>query len=110
VRYQWDIVDGYMEWFRLLSHPMIQNSSNRYLAPGHPRVEDVNAIVLTQVIYYFITNSCNILYMFVGFSNILFIFTTVNRSCQDDCRACSRTGAFGITYCVDPILDVVFNN
>ena len=85
VRYQWDTVDGYMEWFRLVSHPMIQNPSNRSLAPGHPRVEDVDAIVLTQIIYCFITNSCNILYMFVGFSNILYIFTTANHSCQDDC-------------------------
>jgi len=63
---------------------MIQNLSNRSLAPGHPLIEDVDAIVLTQVIYYFITNPCNILYMFVGFSN-MYIFTTANRSCQDDC-------------------------
>jgi len=85
VRYQWDTVDGYMEWFRLVAHLIIHNPSNRSLAPGHPRVNNVDAIVLTQVIYYFITNSCNPIYIFVGISNILYIFTTANRSCQDDC-------------------------
>ena len=80
VRYQWDTVDGYMEWFRLVAHPIIQNLSDRSLAPGYPCVEDVDAIVLTQVIYYFITNSCNPIYIFMGISNILYIFTTVNHS------------------------------
>ena len=47
VRYQCDTVDRYMEWFQLVSHPMIQNPSNRSLAPGHPRVKDIDAIVLT---------------------------------------------------------------
>ena len=53
MRYQWDTADGYMEWFRLISHPMIQNLSYKSLALGHPSVEDVNAIVLTQVISFY---------------------------------------------------------
>ena len=81
MRYQWDTVDGYMEWFRLVSHPMIQNSSNRSLAPGHPRVEGIDAIVLTQIIYCFVTSSCSPINIFGGISNILNIFTTTNRSC-----------------------------
>jgi len=49
VRYQWDTVDGYMDWFRQISHLIIQNPSNRSLAPGHTRGEDVDAFVLAQV-------------------------------------------------------------
>ena len=40
-----------MDWFRQISHPIIQNPSNRSLAAGHARGEDVDAFVLAQVKY-----------------------------------------------------------
>jgi len=81
VRYQWDTVNGYMDWFRQISHLIIQNLSNRSLAPGHTRGEDVDAIVLAHVTYIFFDkhikiNCFNPIYYY--FINILFIFTAVN--------------------------------
>ena len=46
VRYQRDIIDEYIDWFRWISHPIIQDPSNISLVPGHTGGEDVNAIVL----------------------------------------------------------------
>jgi len=53
VKYQWDTVDGYMDWFQRIFHPITQNPSNRSLAPGHIRGEDVNAYMLSHVTYIF---------------------------------------------------------
>jgi len=75
VRYQRDAIDGYMDWYRRISHPIIQNPSNRFLAPGHARGEDVDAIVLAQVTY---VNFC--FYPACYFLNISYIFTTTNSS------------------------------
>ena len=66
MNYQWDIVDGYMNWYRQISHSIIQNPFDRSSTPYHMRGEDVDAIVLAQVFY---------------FLSILYIFTSVNRSC-----------------------------
>ena len=49
VRYQCDTVNGYINWYRQISHLVIQNLSNRSLAPGHTCGDDVDAIVLAQV-------------------------------------------------------------
>ena len=51
VRYQWDTVEGCMDWYRRISHQIIQNPSNRSLAPGYAHGEDTNAIVLAQMTY-----------------------------------------------------------
>ena len=46
--YQWDTIDGYMDWYRWISHPIIQNPSKRSLAHGYARGENIDAIVLVR--------------------------------------------------------------
>jgi len=77
-----------MDWFRGISHHIIQNLSNRSLAPRHTRDEDTDAYVLAQVTYIFLTNP-----VYYYFISILYIFTVANSSCQRDFHTRTPIGA-----------------
>jgi len=48
----WDVVVGYIEWYRHVSHHIIHNSECRSaIATDHTRGADIDANGLTQVTY-----------------------------------------------------------
>ena len=77
MRYKWDTVVGYMDWFRRISHSIIQNPSNRSLAPRHSHGKDMDAIVLEQVTFIYLCFNP----VYYCFPNKLHIFTAVNSLC-----------------------------
>ena len=77
VRYQWDIVNAYMDWLRRISHLIIQNPSNRSLALGYTLGEEVDAIVPAQVTFIYLYFNP----VYYCFLNKLYILTAANSSC-----------------------------